>query len=362
MSVHGLTKAFGTTAPTVDQVDLDVVPGDLVALLGPSGCGKTTTLKLIAGLLEPTSGDVRFDRVSVLGVPPERRSVAMVFQKPLLFPHMSVGDNVGFGLRMRGVGHAEVDRRVAEMLELVQLPGMQTRRSSQLSGGQEQRVALARALVIEPDLLLLDEPLSQLDANLRVEMRDLVRSIQRAVAVTTLFVTHDQEEAVVLADRIALMLEGRVRQYDQAEAFYRRPATLAVARFFGSANLFAGVVRDRRFLATFGQVALAEPVPDGPGVLVVRQEAVEVVSEAHPRAFPARVGEAKYLGTHLRVKAQPDGSGDIVHLTVAPDYRLAPGDRIWLHLPPNACHMVPEEEKGPAAGRAAPTEVGSLWR
>ncbi|HEU4675640.1 MAG TPA: ABC transporter ATP-binding protein, partial [Motilibacteraceae bacterium] len=196
VALRGLVKRYdGTSENVVDGVDLDLERGTLTTLLGPSGCGKTTALKLLAGLLEPTGGEILFDGASMLGVPPERRPVAMVFQKPLLFPHLSVGENVAFGLRMRRVPVAERRRRVAEMLELVRLPGYESRRAGELSGGQEQRVSLARALVVEPQVLLLDEPLSQLDAGLRVEMRELVRRVQREVGVTTLFVTHDQEEA-----------------------------------------------------------------------------------------------------------------------------------------------------------------------
>lgn len=346
VSLHGLSKAYDGGLSVVDDVDLEIVPGSLVALLGPSGCGKTTTLKIIAGLLEPSAGDVRFEGRSVLDVAPERRSAAMVFQKPLLFPHMTVGQNVGFGLRMRRLARATIDRRVGEMLELVRLPGMASRRATELSGGQEQRVSLARALVIEPSVLLLDEPLSQLDASLRVEMRELVRSVQRQVGVTTLFVTHDQEEAVVLADRIALMLDGRVCQYDRAEAFYRRPASLAVARFFGGRNLFPGLVQGGRFKGALGEVALAADEPDGRAVLVVRQEAVEVVEEHRSGTIAVTIVEAQHLGTHIRASARPVGGGDdieLIHLTTDPTRRLAPGDRAHLRLPPEHCHVVPAE-------------------
>ncbi|MCA9784892.1 MAG: ABC transporter ATP-binding protein, partial [Candidatus Cloacimonetes bacterium] len=178
------------------------------ALLGPSGCGKTTTMRMLAGLLQPSSGDIRFEGKSVMAVPPERRGAVMVFQKHLLFPHMSVAENIGFGLKMRGMGKAEIARRVGAMLALVQLPGYEKRRPHQLSGGQQQRVALARALVIEPTVLLLDEPLANLDANLRLEMRKLIRNLQQELNITTFFVTHDQEEAVMLADRVALMVDG----------------------------------------------------------------------------------------------------------------------------------------------------------
>jgi len=236
-----LTKTYkNATEPSVDGIDMNIEQGQLVAMLGPSGCGKTTTMKMIAGLLDPTAGDVQFDGKSVVDIPAEKRHVAMVFQKPLLFPHMSIGDNVAFGLRMRGVDKKTRKKRVTEMMELVRLPGMEDRRPGQLSGGQEQRISLARGLITKPDILLLDEPLSQLDANLRIEMRDLIRQIQAELGITSIFVTHDQEEAVMLADRIALMLQGRIQQDGLPQSFYEQPATQGVARFFGTKNFVPG--------------------------------------------------------------------------------------------------------------------------
>ncbi|MGB1289372.1 MAG: ABC transporter ATP-binding protein, partial [Aggregatilineales bacterium] len=195
----------GATIPAVDDFSLDIPSGRLVAFLGPSGCGKTTTLKMIAGLINPTAGRITFDGDDILPIPSEKRGAVMVFQNYLLFPYMSVGDNVGFGLKMRGVDKKTIQKKVQQMLELVKLPDIAKRRPAQLSGGQQQRVALARALITEPRVLLLDEPLSNLDAHLRDEMRELILMIQRDLKVTTVFVTHDQEEAVMLADRIALM-------------------------------------------------------------------------------------------------------------------------------------------------------------
>ena len=229
--------------------------GRCSALLGPSGCGKTTALKVIAGLVPVESGDVWFGDERMTDVPAERRSVAVVFQKPLLFPHMSVAENVGFGLAMRGWSAQRRRGPVDEMLRLVQLDGFGPRRPKELSGGQEQRVALARALVTEPRLLLLDEPLSALDENLRVEMRGLIRDLQRRLGITTLFVTHDQREAADMADQVVLMLEGRVAQSGPARDFYTRPASEAVARFFGW-TVIAGHRDGRWFHAAGGSFAL----------------------------------------------------------------------------------------------------------
>ena len=211
LSIRGLTKRYaGQESAAIDGLSLEIESGSLVALLGPSGCGKTTTMKMIAGLLEPTSGDILFGDKSILDIAPERRGAVMVFQNYLLFPYMSIAQNVGYGLKMRKIDQATIDRRVGEMLELVKLPGLGERRPKELSGGQQQRIALARALIVKPNLLLLDEPLSNLDAHLRFEMRDLIREIQQEMGITTLFVTHDQEEAAVLSDKIALILHGKL--------------------------------------------------------------------------------------------------------------------------------------------------------
>ena len=273
-----LTKTFDQKAqPAVNNLDLEIESGKLTALLGPSGCGKTTTMKMIAGLLTPTEGDISFDGQSIVDVAPEDRGAVMVFQNYLLFPYMSVADNVGFGLKMRKVDRAQINSRVTEMLDLVQLPGVEDRKPKQLSGGQQQRVALARALVVEPKVLLLDEPLSNLDAHLRDEMRELVRRIQTELDITTIFVTHDQEEAVVLADRIALLFDGELQQFDEPSAFYERPQSVEVARFFGSTNFVNGTYDGERIQTSIGPFrAPHTAVGGGEAVLTIRPEAVEL--------------------------------------------------------------------------------------
>ncbi|GAC1610130.1 MAG: ABC transporter ATP-binding protein [Mycobacteriales bacterium] len=337
----GLSKRYGAV-DVLRDLTLDVTPGSLVALLGPSGCGKTTTLRAVAGLIDPTAGDVLFDGRSVLAQPPERRPVAMVFQAPLLFPHVSVGDNVAFGLRMRGVRRAERRRQAEQALDRVQLGGFAGRRPSELSGGQEQRVALARALVVEPSVLLLDEPFSALDASLRTEMRDLVRQLQRDLGVTTLFVTHDQEEAVVLADRVALMLEGRLQQYAAPEAFYAAPASLAVARFFGAANAFPGTVTGGRHVSALGEVVVRDGSPDGPCILVVRQEAVNLTGPYERDVLPGRVQTAVFLGTAVRVEITL-AAGPVITAVVPPSERIAVGDEVGVRLPHGGCSVVTDE-------------------
>lgn len=340
-----LTKTYpGAPAPALRDLSLEVAPGELVALLGASGCGKSTTLRLVAGLLAPCRGDVRFDGRSVLATPPERRGVAMVFQKPLLLPHMSVGENVGFGLRVRGERPATVRRRVDELLELVQLPGSAARRPGQLSGGQEQRVALARALIVEPRVLLLDEPFSQLDAGLRAEMRDLVAGLQRRLGITTLLVTHDQEEALVLADRIALLEQGRLLQYDTPRGLYERPASLAVARFLGGRNFIPGRVAGRRFVSDVGAFELAaEPPLQGAAVLTIHPEALVLGCDAPVNRLRGTVTAARYLGARMRYQIQ---AGALLLEALADAANLyRPGDPVNLTLPPERLWVMGREKQ-----------------
>jgi putative spermidine/putrescine transport system ATP-binding protein len=246
LTLDRLTAGYGERLVLRDFT-LAVAGGELVALLGPSGCGKTTVLRIIAGLLQPVTGEVRFNGESMLSVPAERRGAVMVFQKPLLFPYLTVAENVAFGLKMRRCD--KIRERVSEMLWLLQLEGYEARRPSELSGGQEQRVALARALVTEPRVLLLDEPFSALDENLRTELRLQVRELQKRLGITTIFVTHDQVEAAMVSDRIALLLDGRVAQAGAPRDFYTSPSTADVARFFGWQVFETGAGGDQRIVA-----------------------------------------------------------------------------------------------------------------
>src|SRR5437016_1801717 len=256
VTIRGLTMRYGDVA-AVEALDLDVAPGELVALLGPSGCGKTTTLRLVAGFLKPEAGEIRVgDRLlsSPSGVvPPERRKMAMIFQSYALWPHMTVAANVAYGLRFgKHLDRADRDRRVRDILRVVQLAGYEARYPGELSGGQQQRVAVARALVIEPEILLLDEPLSNLDANLREEMRFEIRRLHEAFAITTLYVTHDQAEAMVISDRIAVLERGRVVQVGGADEIFLRPRTRFVAEFIGRTNVIEGVAESTDALARGG--------------------------------------------------------------------------------------------------------------
>ncbi len=315
--------------PALSDLTLTVEPGELIALLGPSGCGKTTALKILAGLLSPTSGDVLVDGRSVLGTPPEKRGAAMVFQKSLLFPHMSVEANVGFGLRMRGVSRDEAAQSVQQVLRQVRMEGFAERRPDELSGGQQQRVALARALVTEPRLLLFDEPLSALDANLREESRVLIKRLQREDGHTTVFVTHDQEEAVVLADRIALLFDGKLQMYDRPHAFYNRPADRRIAEFFGATNFIRGRSKNGTVETSLGRLRLARTAPPGDVTLTIRPESVRLGDGEN--SFPARVTHIAYLGT--RINCSLDANGAALQVALPPHTKLHEGDKVTARLP-----------------------------
>ncbi|HEX3954047.1 MAG TPA: ABC transporter ATP-binding protein [Stellaceae bacterium] len=280
-----LTKLFGATR-AVDRVSLAIEPGNMVALLGPSGCGKTTTLRMIAGLVEPSAGEITLGDRRLSGVPVHRRNIGMLFQNYALFPHMNVAQNIAFGLQTRGVKRAELAARVNEALELVQLGTYGERLPTQLSGGQQQRVALARALVVEPLLLLLDEPLGALDKSLRQEMQVELRALQRRLGITTVMVTHDQDEALTMADRIVIMRDGSVEQSGAPAEIYQRPASRFVASFLGASNFFRG--RVERVVDGASLVV----VPNGPSLTVASQRAVgsEVTVALRPEVVT--VGEA----------------------------------------------------------------------
>src|SRR2546428_2090860 len=310
VTIKGLTKRYGDLA-ALEGLDLRVEPGELVSLLGPSGCGKTTTLRLVAGFLRPEAGEIwvgdRCLSSPTSVVPPERRRMAMIFQSYALWPHMTVAQNVAYGLRLKpGVPKAAREARVKEMLKVVQLEGFESRYPGELSGGQAQRVAVARALVVEPEILLLDEPLSNLDANLREEMRFEIRRLHETFAITTLYVTHDQAEAMVISDRVAVLFRGRVVQVGTAEDLFQRPQTRFVAEFIGKTNLIDGtaegpstVARGRLRL----QVAAGDLEPGAPVAISIRPHQIEMApaepaapAALHANALTGTVRRASYLG------------------------------------------------------------------
>jgi putative spermidine/putrescine transport system ATP-binding protein len=315
IALRGVTKRFGAST-AVDELSLDIHPGELVALVGGSGCGKTTTLRLIAGFERPDAGDIRFDDRVVNDIPPSRRGVGIVFQSYALFPTMTVAENIAFGLRVARWSQPRIRERVAELVALTHLGGLESRYANQLSGGQQQRVALARALARRPEILLLDEPLSALDAKIRLRLRAEIRKIQQDLGVTTLYVTHDQEEALSLADRLAVMRSGRIEQLGRPEDVYGHPRTGFVADFIGVSNLVPGRVvsagaglvdwEGRRLRARLDGVA------DGAVVtLAVRPEKLVVLAATMPSNGRNRVDGivdvVTFLGATVRLEVSVQG-------------------------------------------------------
>jgi spermidine/putrescine transport system ATP-binding protein len=363
ISVEHVTKKFGDFV-AVDDVSFEIRRGEFFSMLGPSGCGKTSMLRLIAGFEEVTSGVLRLDGVDVVGVPPYRRAVNTVFQNYALFPHLSVYDNVAFGPRIRAIEKPRLEARVRQMLEVVRLAEFADRRPSQLSGGQRQRVALARALVNDPKALLLDEPLSALDLALRRQMQIELKRIQRDVGITFVFVTHDQEEALTMSDRIAVMRAGRLEQVGTPEEIYDAPDSPFVARFIGSANLIPVAV-ERVY---DGRAALALPggrrgeAPTGgrsfpagsAALLMVRPERLELCASEPVEGrigLPVTCIDVVFQGALLRCAVKEPGGGELVaylepaHTHAKPE----PGARLWIAWPSEAARLLPPEAQAPAA-------------
>jgi putative spermidine/putrescine transport system ATP-binding protein len=317
-----LTKHYGKSI-AVDRLSLTIDPGELVALLGPSGCGKTTSLRMIAGLVQPTSGEIFVNGTSITRVPVHRRNIGMLFQSYALFPHLTVAENVIFGLQMRGIKRRPAGLRVQEALELVQLGGHQHKLPSQLSGGQQQRVALARALVIEPAMLLLDEPLGALDKSLRDSMQVELRLLQRRLGITTVMVTHDQDEALTLADRIVVMRDGRLEQVGSPAEVYQHPATRFIAGFLGVSNFFQGTVDGRAngsiHVRCPNGLHLTIPVdaaPNGLATVALRPEAIRVRPGTYapdgPNAVVATLEQAVYRGFMVHYQMRLPGGDPLI--------------------------------------------------
>ncbi|MBK0417655.1 ABC transporter ATP-binding protein [Leucobacter sp. CSA1] len=318
LRLSGLVKRYGGTA-AVENVDLHIESGEFLTLLGPSGSGKTTTLSMIAGFTEPTGGSVVCDGREITSVPPHKRGLGMVFQNYSLFPHLTVRENVEFPLRQRGVSKPERARRALEALELVELHGRANAKPGQLSGGQQQRVALARALVFEPQLLLMDEPFGALDRALRERLQIELRRLHHELGITVVFVTHDQEEALTLSDRIAVFNEGRIEQVGTPEELYERPATLFVARFIGESNALSGATANGRFVSDGGVVIPAPEAPDGPSTAIIRPERIRVADapadapvDASACATTGAIHDVTYLGAQRRIEIITDDGPIIV--------------------------------------------------
>ena len=360
--IEKLTKIFSGSVKAIDDVSLTIEPGELVSFLGPSGCGKTTTLNCIAGLEHPDQGLIRVgdfvmtDSARQFSLQPEERGLGMVFQSYALWPHMTVFDNVAFGLRIAKVERSAIKQRVAAILDLVGLGEMSNRYPFQLSGGQQQRVALARAVVTEPRLLLLDEPLSNLDAKVREQARIWLREIQRRLGITTVYVTHDQAEALALSDKIAVMHSGRVEQFATPQEIYEQPASRFVAEFIGATSFLQGKVVERKgewvrvLLPEIGELnlrtdrgpqnAVRDWTANAPVTVAIRSERVRVLQEDGPleNSFNVQVTDSSYEGSRwLHLVKTPVGTLRLETLDAAPDRQLR------LHLPPEALFLVAEE-------------------
>ena len=353
LSLQGISKKFADVM-AVRHFDLDIPRGSLVSLLGPSGCGKTTTLRMIAGFEQPDPGEGRIvlDGEDITSVPPNRRDIGMVFQSYALFPNMTVQANIAFGLQMHRLAKPEIDARVKEILELVRLRETAGRFPHQLSGGQQQRIALARALAIRPRVLLLDEPLSALDAEVRVALRGEIRRIQSELAITTVYVTHDQEEALSISDLVVVMNRGAIEQIGAPEEIYHAPSTRFVAGFIGTANQFNGVVQGEGSVMWNGIRFLVPPRPGSGGspdaVVLVRPENM-TVHEKDPRPGGGNVIQGvvetiTFHGALTRLGIDVGGQRVVADVTVGVRKHFVLNQRVWISFPPEACQVMPRED------------------
>ncbi len=362
LDLTNLSKRFGTVT-AVDTLNLQVRDGEFMCILGPSGCGKSTLLRMIAGFETPTEGEIMIDADRVTALAANRRPTAMVFQKYTLWPHMTVFANIAFGLQLRKLPKDAIKRKVEDALELVSLAGYGERYPAQLSGGQQQRVALARALVLEPKILLLDEPFSSLDAILRVRLREELRRIQRRLNITAIFVTHDQEEALTLADRIAVMSDGRVEQLDAPAQIYANPRTLFVADFIGAMNLLEGDLRAGQLTVgglTLDGIAPGENLTDGQVTVAIRPEDLAALPHPHPDAWQTVVEQISDLGHYRRALLEIDGVKNLAPLKVYLPKSFAPEEGSALYAYPRRLLIYQNGGEPREINRALPDEALTL--
>ncbi|MFD1627147.1 ABC transporter ATP-binding protein [Azospirillum griseum] len=341
LALDGLTKRYGSFT-ALQPTHLTIPHGQFVCLLGPSGCGKTTLLRMVAGLDSPTEGRILLDGTDITHKPAHQRNFGMVFQSLALFPHLTVGENIAYPLRIRGVPKADQGREVDRLLGLVRLPGVADRAVSQLSGGQRQRIAIARALALSPKLFLLDEPLSALDAKLREAMQIELKLLQERLGITTIVVTHDQREAMTMADLVVVMSQGRVRQAASPIDVYRRPADSFVADFIGMTNLLNGHVSAGSLAVEGGALAVPGLPASGPATISVRPEELRVHREgAGPNRLPGTVSFIRDLGSHVEMRIDVAGREMIAVATPQDRPMVEPGQRVGVELPPTSCVVLP---------------------
>jgi putative spermidine/putrescine transport system ATP-binding protein len=345
VQLKGVRKEFGTFT-AISHIDLDIQSGELVALLGPSGCGKTTTLRMIAGLEVPSAGQICFDGNDVSEVAVQKRNVGMVFQRYALFPHMTVEKNVMFGLKVRGTDKAEIEERLTEILDVVQLSDFRHRFPAQLSGGQMQRVAIARTLITNPSVLMMDEPLANLDTKLRGEMRRFIRALQQRLGITTIFVTHDQIEAMELADRVAVIFDGNLAQYDAPDALYKRPNSTEIADFMGATNVFEATIAGKVATAAFGALTLDTAASDGVGHVMLRGEAIDLHLEQPTdtaNVMQGKVTAREFFGANITYSV--DCKGALIQVTEQSRRMVDIGQKVWLSIPPDRIWIIQDNPK-----------------
>ncbi len=339
ISLKGLTKRFGTTT-AVDGVDLDIATGELFFLLGPSGCGKTTLLRMLAGFIDPTAGSIRFGERDVTHLPPNKRNTGMVFQSYALWPHMSVIENVKYGLTLRKIPTGEREKQAREALAVVHMDQCAGRKPNELSGGQQQRVALARAIVVKPDLLLLDEPLSNLDAKLRLEMRSEIRRICTAVGMTTVYVTHDQKEALSIADRLAVLRDGQIQQVGEPRSVYRQPCSAFVAGFIGETNFVRGTASGHEVSTPLGTLQVASSA-EGPVNCSIRPEAIKVHDgPGANNGFEGTRLHSTYLGEIAQHEVAVGQDQTLRIMEGNPRHMGGEGDTLYLSIDPGDIVLV----------------------
>ncbi len=351
LELKNVSKQFGNVI-AVHDFNLDIEKGSLVSFLGPSGCGKTTTLRMIAGFEQPDQGMIRLDNADITAVPPNRRDIGMVFQAYALFPNLNVGDNVAFGLEMKKLPKKEVNQRVTEVLEMVRLSHIANRYPHQLSGGQQQRIALARALAVQPRVLLLDEPLSALDAEVRVALRAEIRRIQSQLGITTVYVTHDQEEALSISDKVVVMNNGRIEQVGSPESIYRQPQTRFVATFIGTANQFIGKVHDEHSVECEHirlQVADIRHFSKGEEVVVlVRPESVQIQFEPTQKPewnlLEGIIETVTFHGAVTRIGMNVHDQRIVADITYSYATPISLGQRCWLTFRTESCQVMGVEK------------------
>lgn len=351
LDLKNVSKSFAGTL-AVKDFNLEIEKGSLVSFLGPSGCGKTTTLRMIAGFEQLDSGTIQLDDADITAVPPNRRDIGMVFQAYALFPNMTVRENIAYGLQMKKTPKKEIEERINQVLDMVRLLDTAKRFPHQLSGGQQQRIALARALAVQPRVLLLDEPLSALDAEVRVVLRGEIRRIQSELAITTVYVTHDQEEALSISDKVVVMNKGNIEQVGTPEQIYRTPQTRFVATFIGTANQFLGKVSGKDAIDCINMRLLTDPLInflEGQNVVVlVRPENIQVQLEQSQasrwNAIPGVVETITFHGAVTRLGVNASGQRVVADITVANTKPVYLNQKVWLQFPPNVCQVMAENE------------------